>query len=231
MAPTDDQPTIELEEETAALEDVTTVDEWTPPTKEEWEAAQGKLRTASGEAAARRKYLKAHGIDPKTGNKIETDPDVEPVDDALEPVKAETPRGASKAEVDRAIRKAAADAEIRGIRKTKTLVTGINEGLSAAGWNGTRLDLLMHLIDIESVDVDEDGEVTGLDEQIESAKRKFPEGFKRSSRNPAIPATTTGGSGQNGVVAAKVDAADKKAPAPEPKNWAERVARQATRGA
>lgn len=202
-------------------------DEWTPPTREEWEAHQEKLRTASGEAAARRKFLRANGIDPKTGKKINPDPEPEPEPDEP-PAKDDAPRGATKQEVDRAVRKAAAEAELRGLRKTKGLVVGFNEALSEAGWNGTRLGALMKLVDLDDVEIDDDGEITGLAEQIGDIKRDFPELFKRVRSNPS---KTEPGSGQNGTPAAKVDTADKKPPAPEPKDWVERLARQAVRGA
>lgn len=202
-------------------------DDWTPPTREEWEAHQEKLRTASGEAAARRKFLRANGIDPKTGKRLNPDPESDPEPD--EPAaKDDTPRGASKQEVERAVRKAAAEAELRGLRKTKGLVVGFNEALSEAGWNGTRLGALMKLVDLDDVEIDDDGDISGLAEQIGDIKRDFPELFKRVRSNSS---KSESGSGQNGTPAAKVDTADKKPPAPEPKDWVERLARQAVRGA
>jgi hypothetical protein len=87
----------------------------------------------------------------------------------------------------------------------------------------------MKLLDLDEVEVDEDGEVTGLTDQLDDIKREWPEFFKRT--RSANPSNGAGGSGQNGVTAAKVDAADKKPPAPEPKDWVEKLARQATRGA
>lgn len=199
--------------------------DWQPPTQEEYEATLAKLRTASGEAAARRKYLRAHGIDPKTGQKTDLDePDAEP-DPAP---KGDQPHGPSPAEVKRQIEKAAAEAELRGLRKTRALVTGVNSALAEAGWNGSRLNSLMKLIDLDEVEVDDDGEIVGLSEQIDAIKGEWPEFFKRT-RNPATPSNGAGGSGQNGVPAAKVDAADKPAPKSEPKSWAETLAQRAMR--
>lgn len=227
MAPDPENPeesTVEVEPEPSDE----TVDDWQPPTREEWEAQQAKLKTASGEAAARRKYLRAHGIDPKTGQKIQTDPDPEPDDETVS--KDDTPRGPSQVEIRRQIEKATTEAELRGRRQTRALVTGVNAALAESGWNGQRLGSLMKLLDLDEVDVDDDGEVTGLAEQLDEIKREWPEFFKRT-RNPANPSNGSGGSGQNGVSAAKVDTADKKPPAPEPKDWVEKLARQATRGA
>lgn len=202
-------------------------DDWTPPTREEWEAHQAKLKTASGEAAARRKYLRAHGIDPKTGNKLNPDPEPEP--DAEPARNDDAPNGPSAAEIRRQIEKATTEAELRGRRQTRALVTGVNAALAESGWNGQRLGSLMKLLDLDEVDVDDDGEVTGLTDQLDEIKREWPEFFKRT--RSANPSNGSGGSGQNGVTAAKVDAADKKPPAPEPKDWVEKLARQATRGA
>jgi hypothetical protein len=199
-------------------------DDWTPPTREEWEAHQSKLKAASGEAAARRKFLRANGIDPKTGNKLNPDP--EPDDEPA--VAKDEPRGPSPAEIRRQVEKAAAEAELRGMRKTKSLVTGVNAALSEAGWNGTRLGSLMKLVDLDEVDIDDDGEITGLAEQIDQVKADFPELFKRA-RNSAGTSSGAGGSGQSGVSAAKVDAADKPAPKAEPKSWVDQLANRALR--
>ena len=202
-------------------------DDWTPPTKEEWESHQAKLKAASGEAAARRKYLRQHGIDPKTGNKLNPDPEPEP-DDAPVADKSDAPRGLTAAEMQRAVDKAVTETQLTGQRQMRTFAVGFNKALSEAGWNGTRLDSLMKLLDLDDVDID-DGEITGLAEQIDGLKRDWPEFFKR--QRSANSSNGAGGSGQNGVTAAKVDAADKKPPAPEPKDWVEKLARQATRGA
>lgn len=200
-------------------------DEWAPPSREEYEEMVAKLRTASGEAAARKKYLRQHGIDPKTGSKIQTEPEPEP---DPEP-KGDQPAGPSAAEVRRQVEKAAAEAELRGLRKTKALVTGVNSALATAGWNGQRLNSLMKLIDLDDVEVDDDGEITGLSEQIDSIKSEWPEFFKRT-RQLSTMSNGAAGSGQNGAPAVKVDTADKKPPAPEPKDWAEQVAERIRRG-
>lgn len=208
-------------------DDTDPADDWTPPTRDEWEAQQTKLKSASGEAAARRKFLRAHGIDPKTGLKANPDPEPQ-ADDEPAAGKDDAPRGLTQAETQRAVDKAVTEAQLKGTRQMRTFAVGFNKTLSEAGWNGTRLDSLMKLLDLDDVDID-DGEITGLAEQIDDLKRDWPEFFKRS--RTANSSNGTGGSGQNGVQAAKVDAADKKPPAPEPKDWVEKLARQATRGA
>lgn len=198
-------------------------DDWTPPTREEWETSQTKLRTATGEAAARRKYLREHGIDPKTGQKTQTDPEPDP---PSAPAKDDAPRGLTHAEVQRAVDKAVTETQLKGTRQMRTFAVGFNKALADAGWNGTRLDSLMKLLDLDDVDID-DGEIIGLTEQIDSLKADWPEFFKRQR---STSANSVAGSGQNGAPAAKVDTADKKPPAPEPKGWAEQVAERVLRG-
>lgn len=216
----DGTPVIEADTEEAEA-----ADEWTPPTQEQYESLVSAKRKSDGEAAARRKYLKAHGIDPKTGEKVQAD---EPEETGQPPArKDDEPRGASPAEVKQAVERAATEAELRGRRQTRALVTGVNATLADAGWNGQRLNSLMKLIDLDEVEVESDGEVTGLSEQIEAIKAEWPEFFKRQRSNAA---TGAGVSGQNGVAAAKVEAADKKPPAPEPKDWAQVLAARALRG-
>lgn len=207
-------------------DDAEPADDWTPPTREEWETHQAKLKAASGEAAARRKFLRAHGIDPKTGLKANPEPEPQP-DDEPTAGKDDAPRSLTAAEMQRAVDKAVTETQLKGTRQMRTFAVGFNKALSDAGWNGTRLDSLMKLLDLDDVDID-DGEITGLTEQIDDLKRDWPEFFKRT--RTANPSNGAGGSGQNGVQAAKVDAADKKPPAPEPKDWVEKLARQATRG-
>lgn len=203
-------------------------DDWTPPTREEWEAHQAKLKTASGEAAARRKFLRAHGIDPKTGNKLNPDP--EPVQESDGDPKDAQPQGPSPAEVKRQVERAVAEAKVEGMRAAKEMVSNVNSVLEELGWNGQRLGLVMQLANLDGLDSDDK---EGIQEEFERVKGIFPEGFTplRRARNSATAANGSGGSGQNGVTAAKVDAADKKPPAPEPKDWVEKLARQATRGA
>lgn len=217
-APEGEQVTVEAE-----VEETAPVDDWTPPSREEYEKLVEGKRKADAEAASRRKYLRQHGIDPKTGNKVEPDePEPEPAT-----VKDDQPQGPSAAEIKRQIEKAATEAELRGLRKTKALVTGVNAALAEAGWNGQRLNSLMKLIDLDDVDID-DGEITGLSEQIDAIKAEWPEFFKRA--RSATSSNGAGGSGQNGVTPAKVEAADKPAPKPEPKSWAEVLAARTLRG-
>lgn len=214
------EPTVTVEPEEPDSEPA---DDWTPPSREEWEAHQEKLRRASGEAAARRKFLKQHGIDPKTGERAGAEPVDEPEPEPA--AAAGQPQGLSQKQVDRAV----AEAKIEGMRGAKKLATNFLGALSEAGWNGTRLDLIMPLSDLDGADADDPED---LAERVEKVKKLFPEGFapSRRTRNPATAANGGAGSGQNGAPPAKVDTADKPAPKPEPKGWAQTLAERALRG-
>lgn len=203
-------------------------DGWQPPTKEEWEAQQASLKRASAEAANRRKWLKAAGLDPKTGKKLEPDPEPDPAPTSGQAQDPAAPvPGLSEADVKRLVDKAVTETQLKGVRQMRTFTVGFNEELAKAGWNGTRLGHLMKLLDLDAIDIDDDGEITGLAEQIDDLKTEWPEFFKRNRANPSKPG---GGTGQSGTPAANVDVADKKPPAPQPKGWAEQVAEKLVRG-
>lgn len=202
-------------------------DDWQPPTREEWEQHQASLKRASAEAANRRKWLKAAGYDPKTGTKLEPDPDPEPTPAAPKPQDPATAPGLSDADIKRAVDRAVTETQLRGRRQMHSFTVGFNQELAKAGWNGSRLGHLMKLLDFDDIDIDDDGEITGLAEQIDGLKTDWPEFFKRNrTATPKAPNS----SGQNGAPAGNVDTADKKAPATEPKGWAEQVAEKLRRG-
>lgn len=223
------EPVVDSEPEPAEPDDASEPeDDWTPPSREDYEKLVEAHRKASGEAAARRKYLKAHGIDPKTGSRIDQG---EPELSEPEPVavKDQQPQGLSEAETRRRMERAVAEAKIEGMRGAKKLATNFFSALTDAGWNGTRLDLIMPLADLDGADPDDPED---LAERVENVKKLFHEGFTpvKRTRQVANSSNGAGGSGQNGVTPAKVDAADKKPPAPEPKGWAEVLAARAVRG-
>ena len=216
------EPTVAVEPEP----DTEPADDWTPPTREEYESILAAKKKADGEAAARRKYLKAHGIDPKTGEKIQAaEPELEP---EVAPATAGQQQGLSQADLQKRVDRAVAEAKIEGMRGAKKLATNFLGALSEAGWNGTRLDLIMPLSDLDGADADDSED---LAERVANVKQLFPEGFAPAKRTrSANPSNGAGGSGQNGVAGAKVDTADKPAPKPEPKGWAQQVAERALRG-
>ncbi|MFD9464371.1 hypothetical protein [Streptomyces sp. NPDC060027] len=202
------------------------VADWTPPTREEWERVQSEKVRASAEARDRRKWLMAAGFSPRTGERLQPEePDVTAPAVQQDDQQAQA---ANPADLKRAVEKAVTEAQLTGRRQMRTFAVGFNKALTEAGWNGQRLDSLMKLIDVDDVDFD-GGEIVGLAEQLDGLKSEWPEFFRRT-RNSANAANGAGGSGQNGVTGAKVEAADKPAPKPEPKGWAEQVADKILRG-
>lgn len=75
-----------------------------------------------------------------------------------------------------------------------------------------RMKRLLKMIDLSDVDVDEDGEVSGLDDQIDQIKETLPELFRKPEPEPA-PAPK--------VRAPKVDAADRRNTQPAPRTTGE----------
>lgn len=162
-------------------------DDWTPPTREEHERMQSKLSKANREAASRRRLLEEHGIDHRSGKKLDADDDDESDTDDTADAKAkpEKPKRKSKA------------AEIRAARREealkKAVVTStLKSELATAGWNGKGDGRVMRLLDLDEIDVDDEGNVTGLEDQIAELKDEFPEWFKRSRNSGA----TSGGARQ-----------------------------------
>lgn len=193
-------------------------DDWTPPTREEWEKAQDDKRRSDSEAAARKRYLRKHGIDPKTGEKVGAASD----DDDAQDDKGQKDV-TSKADIKRATDRAVAQAEARADQRMRGVVVGLYEELNKAGWNGRGLGRIVRLLDFDDIEIDEDG-ILGLDGQITELKSDFPEMFKRVRSN-------TAGSGAGGKSGGTVDAADKQRGTDgKQASWAEKVAAAARRG-
>lgn len=83
----------------------------------------------------------------------------------------------------------------------------------------------MKLIDLDEIDLDDDGEMIGLDDQIEQIREDFPEGFSPRRRRCA---TDNGGSGGgNGTRASPKDvggANRKPEKDDKPRSWKETLA-------
>jgi hypothetical protein len=124
--------------------------EWTPPTKQEWEAFQAKYKKANASDAARRKRIE------ELEKKGESETDAK-VREAVEQ--------ATKSERDGADRIA--------------IGKGLKAALAEAGYTGSQ-DVARRLIDTDALEVDDDGEVNGLDEQIRALKKELPEKFRRN---------------------------------------------------
>ena len=146
----------------------TDTDDWTPPTKEDYQRLVSDHRKASAEAAARKRALQGLGYD-KNGNKVTA------VDNFA------ITSGAEPANVDSgAIEKAVA-------KKYEAIYSG----LAQAGVPAGQLGRLARFIDATSVVIDDEG-IEGLAEQIDSLKTDYPELFKRS-RVKTVDASVAGG--------------------------------------
>lgn len=137
--------------ETDAVE--TTEDVWTPPSKEDWEKLNASATLARTEAANRRKWLKEHGIDPRTGKKLA--PDVSP---------AENPD----------IKAALQRAEESDQKALRSLTAAVRRELRVAGVVADMVDLALPRIKLADLDIDDDGDIDGLTEQLDSLRTKFP---------------------------------------------------------
>jgi hypothetical protein len=146
-------------------------DEWTPPTREEYEKLLASKAKVTEESIKRKKLLREHGIDLKTGKRAAAS---EHESDDI-----------SKADFERELGQVKSESKNQGLQ----LGIAVHNALTEAGWNGVPLDRVVRHLDLSSVAIDEDG-VSGLTEQIEELKRDFPEFFKRT--RSAAPAGAVG---------------------------------------
>lgn len=132
--------------------------EWTPPSKDEWDALIAKENKASAEAASRKRWLREAGINPRTGER------------------AETPSAEASTSTDdsRNYREDLRSSEQIGLKKG----VSIYAKLVSAGVNPKRVDAVLKFLDVDGITVDEDG-IEGIDEQIADLKEDYPEFFKR----------------------------------------------------
>jgi hypothetical protein len=147
-------------------------DNWEPPTKEDYEKLVNAKREASHEAAQRRKFLAKHGIDPKTGEKLNPTHDNGTKDNS------------TQIDVDREIAKAVTKVEVEFGRRTQTLIPALLSELEEQGWNGRNVKRLLQFIELDDVEIDGD-RIVGLTEQVDALKKDLPEWF-RKSRNSNV---------------------------------------------
>lgn len=189
-------------------------EEWTPPTREDYEKLLNSKRAANKEAMDRRRFLEAHGIDWKTGERHGAD------EGEREGDEPKTPTTSPKTEsAKRAAERAAAKVELK--YKPAVAKLAVKNALADAGWAGKDLGLVMKLIDLDDVSVDDDGEITGVSDQIEALKAEFPSWFKKKRD----PNAETGG-------AREVDGGKGKTAVPtgDKNGWAETMAARLMRG-
>jgi hypothetical protein len=86
---------------------------------------------------------------------------------------------------DREVARVEAESE----KRMFALIGSVNSELSEAGFSG-KMDRAMRLIDWSNVDVDTDGEVIGLDDEVAKLKSDFPEMFGNRRRRTTRTTTT-----------------------------------------
>lgn len=180
-------------------------DGWTPPTKAEWEEAERKRAKANKEAGRRRK--EADALKAKVA--------------ALEAAQAGTPPAGDDADTRRiAAEMQAAQDKLAAAttRATAAVRAAARTAIVSAGYNGERdgrmMASLLGMVRLDELHVDDDGDITGLDDQIAEIKSELPALF--ASPEPEKPPRK----------APKGDAGSKKPPPPPEQTYENRLAQQ-----
>lgn len=145
-------------------------DDWKPPTREEWEKVTGSLRDASGESAARKKKLRE--MEQKLAD--------------LEAANATAEERAALELKKRVLQEAEAQ------WRPRVVAAEARSALAAAGCKDP--GRWAKLIDLSKVEIDGDGSITGVDEQVAAVKADYPEAFKRERTAPPEPQAAQPGS-------------------------------------
>ncbi len=199
-------------------------DDWTPPSREDWQKVLDAKKKADSEAAARKRWLRDAGFDPKTGQPVkkpsvdlgdDDDTDVTPTTqkNKKEDVDADELLRASREKLEktfqRQLERETTKAETRGRTSAYTLISEVPSALEEAGWNGKNLPRMIKLLDLDSVEIDDDGvDADALTKQVAELKKDFPEFFKRSRMKDAakdLPDTGAVGGGKKQAPASEED--------------------------
>jgi hypothetical protein len=193
-------------------------DDWTPPTREDWQKLMDAKKKADSEAAQRKRWLRDNGFDPKTGQPIEKpkvaleDEDDTDTDSSKKKKDDDTPslnREKLEQTFQRQLERETAKAETRGRTTAYSLIHEVPAALEEAGWNGKNLPRMIKLLDLDSVEIDEDGvDADALEKQVAELKKDFPEFFKRSRMKDAakeVADTKTVGGGKKQAPASEED--------------------------
>lgn len=203
--------------------DEKTEDEWTPPSREDWQKVLDAKKKADSEAAQRKRWLRDNGFDPKTGQKVEKpsvdlgddddDTDVTTAAKKKDDVDTDDLLKASREKLEktfqRQLERETTKAETRGRSSAYSLISEVPAALEEAGWNGKNLPRMIKLLDLDSVEIDADGvDVDGLGSQVAELKKDFPEFFKRTRMKDAakdLPDTGAVGGGKKQAPASEED--------------------------
>lgn len=200
-------------------------DEWVPPSKEEFDRLLAAKQKADSEAAARKRFLREAGFDPKTGKAIakpKLNLDLDDEDDSEEEEARQSAverKGESKARnnqaFERQLQREIEKTERRIKDEATVLLSAVPNALNDAGWNGKSLERIIRLLDLDEIHVDSDGEIDGLAEQVTELQKDFPHFFRRTRMKEAakeVADTKTVGGGRKTAPAAETNL-----------NWTERL--------
>lgn len=206
----------------------TSTEEWVPPTRDVWEKTVAAKQKADSEAAARKRFLRDAGFDPKTGEKV-TKPSVQlEDDDSTDTSKSDADKAPGfdrekfEAQFQRQLDREVTKAERGGRASAYSLIHEVPSALEEAGWNGKNLPRMIKLLDLDALEIDQDGiDSDQLKSHVDDLKKDFPEFFKRQRMKDVakdLPDTSAVGGGK------------KQAPASEEElDWKARMKMQLTR--
>lgn len=142
-------------------------DDWTPPSKEDYDKLQKALAKANAEAKQRREQLQAA--------QRQTE------DDA----------GKAAREAVEAAEKRLKPVAVRAAAKAAFLEAGLQGG-------SDRVAKMAKLLDLDALEIDDDGEVTGLADQVAAVKADYPELFSQEKQPRAPRVSASDRPGTNG---------------------------------
>jgi hypothetical protein len=181
---------------------------WSPPDRTEWDKVQKSLADANKQAALHRKEaqeLKRAAT--KAARARTTAEQQKDLDDTAATAAQEAAEAAERKFKPIAVRAAA---------RAKLLEAGLNAEDKPA------MARLLRLIDIDEIELDDDGDPVGLDEQIDDLKTDMPRLFERQLPEPVKPVKAR---------PARIDGANRSNDAPKPQTTGERHAARILGGA
>jgi minor structural protein GP20 len=153
-------------------------DEYKAPDKDEWTRTQAALAKANGEAKKYRLALKAAKTNASNASTGGT--------------------GAGAGTDVETLKRAAAE-EVEAKYRPQIMRTQVKAALAASGLvDADKPEVLkaaVRLVDLDDLDLDEDGDVVGLDEAVAALKTSFPAMFKRAKTGGTVrPGSRSNGS-------------------------------------
>ena len=141
-------------DQTGGDSDTTGGDDWTPPTRDEFEKMQRALAKANTEA---KNWRTKH-------RQLET--------------KGEDDTAKATREAAEATERKYKATAVRSAAKAAFLEAGLPSG------SPDKLARVVRMLDLDELVVDDDGDVTGLDEQVAAIKKELPELFGTQDKRP-----------------------------------------------